>query len=108
METNLDTILSWEKLDLSGIKVSTTLNSIIFSFDNNDYEYKVAVAKCGPQDPALYYHHWGERYSNVIETKDSTKKVNFSSAFESNNKIVNNLKGRLLLIQGDMDLHVPP
>jgi dipeptidyl aminopeptidase/acylaminoacyl peptidase len=70
--------------------------------------FKVAVAKCGPQDPALYYHHWVERYANVQETIDSTSKVIFSTAFNSNNQIVNNLKGRLLLIQGDMDLHVPP
>ena len=70
--------------------------------------FKVAVAKCGPQDPALYYHHWVERYLNVKEIKDSTGKVSFSTVFESNNKIVNNLKGRLLLVQGDMDLHMPP
>ncbi len=70
--------------------------------------FKVAVAKCGPQDPALYYHHWVERYSNVTETRDSKGKVSFSTFSESTNKIANNLKGRLLLIQGDMDLHVPP
>jgi dipeptidyl aminopeptidase/acylaminoacyl peptidase len=70
--------------------------------------FKVAVAKCGPQDPALYYHHWAERYLTVTETRDSNGKVSFNTTFDSNNKIVNNLKGRLLLIHGDMDLHVPP
>ena len=70
--------------------------------------FKVAVAKCGPQDPALYYHHWVERYSNIKETTDSTGNVSLSADFKSNNEIVNNLKGRLLLVQGDMDLHVPP
>jgi dipeptidyl aminopeptidase/acylaminoacyl peptidase len=64
--------------------------------------FKVAVAKCGPQNPALYYHHWFERYSNITDSKK------IITAQNSNNAIVNNLKGRLLLVQGDMDLHMPP
>lgn len=64
--------------------------------------FKVAVVKSGPQNPALYYHHWYERYSNVIDTKDNI------TSRESNNIIVDKLKGRLLLVQGDMDYHVPP
>lgn len=64
--------------------------------------FKVAVAKCGPQNPALYYHHWFERYSNVRDSKEVITVEN------SNNELVNNLKGKLLLVQGDMDLHVPP
>ncbi len=64
--------------------------------------FKVAVAKCGPQNPALYYHVWYERYSNVIDSKDTI------TACESNNVIAGNLKGKLLLVQGDMDYHVAP
>ena len=70
--------------------------------------FKVAVAKCGPQDPALYYHHWAERYMNVHVTVDSSGHTKCNKAPESNNELAENLSGKLLLVQGDMDLHVPP
>lgn len=39
LEADLDTTLNWEKLDLNGIKVNPVSNSIIFSFNDIDFEF---------------------------------------------------------------------
>jgi len=66
--------------------------------------FKVAVSRAGNHDNNLYWHHWNERYGAVKETPDK----GFLSRSPTNNEVALNLKGRLLLIQGDMDLAVPP
>jgi len=53
-------------------------------------------------------HHWVERYACFLERKDTLTKTQSILDFPSNNQLVNNLKGRLFLVQGDMDQHVPP
>lgn len=57
--------------------------------------FKVAVAKSGNHDNNLYYHHWNERYGQLEKPT------------RTNNQLVNNLKGRLLILHGDMDRYVP-
>lgn len=69
--------------------------------------FKVAVAKAGNHDNNLYFHHWNERYGRVRQRHEDGRIV-FESKTESNNQIAANLQGRLLIVQGDMDLHVPP
>jgi dipeptidyl aminopeptidase/acylaminoacyl peptidase len=70
--------------------------------------FKVAVAKSGNHDNNVYYHHWNERYGEVAELIDEKGQVTFESKTPSNNEIAGNLKGRLLLVQGDVDHYVPP
>jgi dipeptidyl aminopeptidase/acylaminoacyl peptidase len=70
--------------------------------------FKVAVAKSGNHDNSLYYNIWNERYGNVEEIKDENGKLNFVSKTKTNNEIVSNLKGRLLLMHGEMDNNVHP
>ena len=70
--------------------------------------FKVAVAKSGNQDNNMYYHHWNERYGLVEEIIDDSGETKFISHSPTNNEIAGNLKGRLLLIHGDMDKYVPP
>lgn len=70
--------------------------------------FKVAVAKSGNHDNSAYYHHWNERYGDVHETTDDGGRVRFQSETPSNLQIARNLKGKLLLIHGERDRHVPP
>ena len=70
--------------------------------------FKVAVARAGNHDNNLYWHHWNERYGAVTEKNDGEGNTRFLSKTPTANEVASNLKGRLLLVQGDMDLHVPP
>jgi dipeptidyl-peptidase-4 len=70
--------------------------------------FKVAVAKSGNHDNNVYYHHWNERYGHVRQYQDDTGRTTFESRTRTNNEIAGNLKGRLLLVHGDMDRYVPP
>jgi dipeptidyl aminopeptidase/acylaminoacyl peptidase len=70
--------------------------------------FKVAVSKSGNHDNSLYYHIWNERYGPVTESRDESGETAFLSSSPTNNEIAGNLKGRLLLVHGDMDKVVPP
>jgi dipeptidyl-peptidase-4 len=70
--------------------------------------FKVAVAKAGNHDNNLYYHHWNERYGHVRQYDDENGRPVFESRTPTNNELAQDLKGRLLLVHGDMDRYVPP
>jgi len=71
--------------------------------------YKVAVAASGNHDNNIYIQWWGETFHGLTETTDSkTGKTMFTTNIPTNMELARNLKGRLLLITGDMDKNVPP
>ena len=70
--------------------------------------FKVAVSKSGNHDNQLFYHIWNERYGIVKEVSDTLGKTRFLSKSRTNNQLADNLKGKLLLVVGDMDPVVPP
>lgn len=63
--------------------------------------YKVAVAASGNYDPNIYTQWWGETYHGVW-----LKEKGFESNISTTAELAGNLKGRLLLITGDMDKNV--
>ena len=69
--------------------------------------FKVAVAKSGNHDNNLYYHIWNERYGDVTQTTTPEGETVFQSKTATTNDLAANLKGRLLLVHGDMDRFVP-
>ena len=95
--------------------------------------YDVAVSSSGNHDNNIYNQWWGETHDGVTEvetkqktslaaTKDSvmtdvkkdtvakkqyTEKA-FKAAIDKNQDLVNNLKGHLLLVHGDIDNNVHP
>lgn len=71
--------------------------------------YKVGVAASGNHDNNIYIQWWGETFHGVEERRDSlTGRTVFECRIPTNMELAGNLKGRLLLITGDVDKNVPP
>lgn len=68
--------------------------------------YSVAVSTAGNHDNRTYYHGWGERFQGLLVRDTLRGTDNFAPA--ANKSHVANLKGKLLLIHGDMDDNVHP
>lgn len=71
--------------------------------------FKVGVSRSGVQDPGLMYRWWGDSFHGMKEIRDADGRIKLKSLkVPSNLEIASNLKGRLLLIQGEADTIVPP
>ncbi|MEI3342626.1 MAG: prolyl oligopeptidase family serine peptidase [Coprobacter fastidiosus] len=71
--------------------------------------YKVGIAASGNHDNNLYIQWWGETYHGIKSHTDSiTGKTFFTCKIPTNNELAKNLKGRLMLITGDVDKNVHP
>jgi len=62
--------------------------------------YKVAVSGAGNHHPNTYGHFWAERYLGPYDKAKYDRSANYTYA--------RNLKGKLLLMHGDMDTNVHP
>lgn len=69
--------------------------------------FKVAVSGSGNHDNRSYNIYWAEKYQGLLK-KDTARRGddNFTSA--ANKSYASNLKGKLLLMHGDMDDNVHP
>jgi len=63
--------------------------------------YKVAVARAGQHDPQYFHGWWSDYFQGISKKKETLKSL-------SNIDLVNNLKGRLFVIHGEMDMIVHP
>jgi dipeptidyl aminopeptidase/acylaminoacyl peptidase len=82
--------------------------------------YKVAVSSAGNHDNNIYNIWWGEVHHGVkattrkVKEKDENgverevERTTFSSRIPTNAQIAPNLKGRLLLVHGEVDNNVHP
>jgi len=71
--------------------------------------YKVGVAASGNHDNNIYIQWWAEAFHGLEESTDSvTGKTTFTCKAPTNMELAANLKGRLMLITGDVDKNVPP
>jgi dipeptidyl aminopeptidase/acylaminoacyl peptidase len=68
--------------------------------------FKVAVSSSGNHDNNVYNRNWSEKHHGVREVVDKDGNVKFEYDIEKNSEIAKNLKGRLLLVTGDMDDNV--
>ena len=69
--------------------------------------FKVGISESGNHDNAIYNRWWSEKHDGVKEIiKDD--KVTFEYDIDKNQDIAKNLKGKLLLITGDIDNNVHP
>ena len=76
--------------------------------------FKVGVAQSGNHDFRVYGWYWGEKYQGLYQTAGAgdnrvgDNKASDNYEAEANYKYAANLKGKLLLMSGDMDCNNPP
>jgi dipeptidyl-peptidase 4 len=68
--------------------------------------FKVAVSGAGNHDNRSYNIYWAEKYQGLLRRDTVRRTDNFAA--EANASMAANLKGRLLLMHGDMDDNVHP
>ena len=68
--------------------------------------FKVAVSTSGNHDNRSYNIYWAEKYQGLMERNTLGGTDNYTTS--ANQTMAANLKGRLLLMHGDMDDNVHP
>jgi dipeptidyl aminopeptidase/acylaminoacyl peptidase len=70
--------------------------------------FKVAVSNAGNHDNSIYNRWWSEKHHGVKEIISEKQDTSFSYSIDKNPDVAKNLKGRLLLIHGEIDNNVHP
>jgi dipeptidyl-peptidase 4 len=70
--------------------------------------FKVAVSTSGNHDNSVYNRSWSEKHDGVKEVVDKDGNVTFEYDIDKNQDLAKNLKGKLLLMTGDIDNNVHP
>jgi dipeptidyl-peptidase 4 len=70
--------------------------------------FKVAVSSSGNHDNTMYNSWWSETHHGVQEEKDAEGNIKFIYKIDKNQSLASNLKGKLMLVTGDIDNNVHP
>lgn len=70
--------------------------------------FKAAVSSAGNHDNSMYNSWWSETHHGIQEEKDPDGNSKFKYAIDKNQSLAGNLKGKLMLITGDVDNNVHP
>ena len=70
--------------------------------------FKVAVSSSGNHENNIYNRQWSEKHDGVKEVTDKDGNIKFEYDIDKNSELAKNLKGRLLLVTGDIDDNVHP
>jgi len=70
--------------------------------------FKVAVSSAGNHENNIYNDTWSEKHHGIKEVTDKDGTVKFEYSIDRNSDIAKNLKGKLLLVHGDIDNNVHP
>ena len=70
--------------------------------------FKVAVSGAGNHENNIYNRWWSERHHGVKEVINTEGDTTFSYQIQRNAELAGNLKGKLLLVTGDIDNNVHP
>ena len=70
--------------------------------------FKVAVSSAGNHENNIYNRWWSEQHHGVLEVEDKEGNISFEYDIDKNSEVAENLKGRLLIVTGDMDNNVHP
>ncbi len=70
--------------------------------------FKVAFSESGNHENNVYNNTWSEKHDGIKEVTDKDGKVTFEYDIDKNSELAKNLKGRLMLVHGDIDNNVHP
>ncbi len=70
--------------------------------------FKAAVSSAGNHDNSIYNSWWSETHHGIEEEKDADGNIKYKYAIDKNQSLAKNLKGKLMLITGDIDNNVHP
>ncbi|NAS30001.1 prolyl oligopeptidase family serine peptidase [Flavobacteriaceae bacterium R38] len=70
--------------------------------------FKAAVSSSGNHDNTIYNRWWSETHHGVKEEIDADGKISYKYSIDKNQSLAGNLKGRLMLVTGDIDNNVHP
>ncbi|SFW26104.1 S9 family peptidase [Cellulophaga fucicola] len=70
--------------------------------------FKVAVSSAGNHDNSMYNSWWSETHHGVEEVKDADGVISYKYDIDKNQTLAANLKGKLMLVTGDVDNNVHP
>jgi dipeptidyl aminopeptidase/acylaminoacyl peptidase len=70
--------------------------------------FKVAVSNAGNHDNSVYNRWWSEKHHGVKENISEKGDTSFSYMIDKNPDLAKNLKGKFLLIHGEIDNNVHP
>ena len=68
--------------------------------------FKVAFSESGNHENNIYNNTWSEKHHGIKEVTDKDGNVKFEYSIETNSELAKNLKGRLMLVHGDIDNNV--
>ncbi|HEY8388655.1 MAG TPA: DPP IV N-terminal domain-containing protein [Parasegetibacter sp.] len=70
--------------------------------------FKVAVSSAGNHENNIYNRWWSEKHHGVNEVVNQRGDTIFQYSIDKNSELAKNLKGKLLLVTGDVDNNVHP
>lgn len=70
--------------------------------------FKVAVSGAGNHENNIYNRWWSERHHGVKEEVSAKGDTTFKYQIDRNSELAKNLKGKLLIVTGDVDNNVHP
>lgn len=70
--------------------------------------FKVAVSGAGNHENNIYNRWWSERHHGVKEIVSAKGDTTFNYQIDRNSELAKNLKGKLLIVTGDVDNNVHP
>jgi dipeptidyl aminopeptidase/acylaminoacyl peptidase len=70
--------------------------------------FKVAVSSAGNHENNIYNRWWSEKHHGVLEQISEKGDTTFKYSIDRNSQLAKNLKGRLMLVTGDIDNNVHP
>jgi dipeptidyl aminopeptidase/acylaminoacyl peptidase len=70
--------------------------------------FKAGFSESGNHENNIYNNTWSEKHHGVKEVEAADGSVKFEYDIEKNSELAKNLKGRLMLVTGDIDDNVHP
>lgn len=70
--------------------------------------FKVAVSSAGNHDNTMYNSWWSETHHGVKEEIDADGNITYQYSIDKNQSLAHQLKGKLMLVTGDVDNNVNP